>query len=78
MRFGFYAVPILKIKIFSSDDYMVGFNKVSFLENSLSKGTRPLGIKIPFNSITSWLSIEFLKQEGFSSSKHLHIDQLMK
>ena len=52
-------VPILQSITFSSEDCITGFKGVSSFEKILSKGTKPLGIKLLFSSMILWPTISF-------------------
>ena len=60
---GSSCVPILQLITFSLEDYIVGFDNISSFKNNLSRGTRPLGMKFPLNSMISWLAIEFSEND---------------
>ena len=65
---GCSYVPILQLIMFSSENCMVGFNKVSSFEKILSRGTKPLGIKFHFNSIILDPTIVFFEYSAPSST----------
>ena len=48
---GCSLVPILQSITFSYEDCITGFKGVSSFEKILSKGTKPLGMKLPFSSM---------------------------
>ena len=73
---GCSLVPILQSITFSSEDCIVGFKGVSSFKKILSKGTRPLGMKLIFSSIILWSAISFSVTPSICSFHHPVLGQL--